>query len=1001
MRFRVLAVLTLMALLGGALSAAAQTTGEIYGKVVDASQGVMPGVSVTLSGGQLLQPMNATTTESGSYRFPRLDIGSYTLKFELAGFKTIIKEGIRLEIGMNVQVNQVLEISTLQETVTVSGETPLVDLKDTGKGSRFTQEVLQSIPSARDPWVIIEQAAGVAMDRQNVGGSASGQQSNFVARGAAMSQQKWNLDGVDITDMSATGGSPVYYDFDSFEEMQISTGGADVTMQTPGVGVNLVTKSGSDKFRGSGRVYITDEKYQSNNATEELRKQGLATGNPIQNIKDFGGEVGGPIMKGRLWLWGSYGKQNVKVGVNGFYKADAECQAMKAAPINYSIEDLRGCLNTDLTTLNNYNLKLSAQPFRNNQFSFLFNGAEKVRNARDASDTRPLETTYRQGGVLPESGFGSRWWKTGMPKTYKWSDRHVLSDRLMVELQYSHVGNNFVLDFHEPSLADVQATYDSLTGMYGRSYLAQTYVRPTDSIDLTGNYFLPGVFGGDHAIKFGLKYRNDEAISLTHYGGNTWAVYRGGAPYQAWLYRDGYTDYKLYNRNVYVQDSFTRKRMTINAGVRYDYQTDEALGATVGAHPFYGKTSADGYTFNQLPGITFDGAKAGLSFGNFSPRIGVTYDLTGNGSSVVKASYALYVGQLGTGSLSSVYNPVKVIETDYPWADANNDGYVQANEITIGAGGLGYAYITSGYNPSNPSALTTTTKLDSNLKSERIQEVVLTFDKQLFRDFAVSASYIWRKYDNFRATWRDNWSSANYTQATYTPTTCGTNNGRCPTVTYYVPTSTMPVTFTVRNQDGYWRGYQGFEFSARKRMSKNWMMSTSYSFNDAPVHYDGTDSYQDPTNIEQTNGSQYAEQSTSSGLDNVFVNARWIYRLSAAYTVPWQKIGIAATFNSRSGYPFEATVLTPSRPFAAGTANVLLDKIGDVRLPSFKQLDMKIDKPVTLFKRVRMSVSLDVFNVTNGNTVLAKRRTQNATNANNIANILAPRVLRFGTRITW
>ncbi len=162
------------------------------------------------------------------------------------------------------------------------------------------------MPSARDPWVIIEQAAGVAMDRQNVGGSASGQQSNFVARGAAMSQQKWNLDGVDITDMSATGGSPVYFDFDAFEEMQISTGGADVTMQSPGVGVNLVTKSGTDKLQGSGRYYITDEKFQSVNVTDELRKQGAATGNPIQNIKDYGFEAGGPIKRGRAWFWGSY-----------------------------------------------------------------------------------------------------------------------------------------------------------------------------------------------------------------------------------------------------------------------------------------------------------------------------------------------------------------------------------------------------------------------------------------------------------------------------------------------------------------------------------------------------------------------------------------------------------------------------------------------------------------------------------------------------------------------
>ena len=171
------------------------------------------------------------------------------------------------------------------------------------------------------------------MDRQNVGGSASGQQSNFVARGAAMAQQKWNLDGVDITDMSATGGSPVYYDFDAFEEMQISTGGADVSMQSPGVGVNLVTKSGTDKFRGSGRFYVTDEKFQSNNVTDDAAQERASTpATRSRTSRTTAFEVGGPIKKGRAWIWGSYGKQNINVGINNFYKADAACQAMKADP---------------------------------------------------------------------------------------------------------------------------------------------------------------------------------------------------------------------------------------------------------------------------------------------------------------------------------------------------------------------------------------------------------------------------------------------------------------------------------------------------------------------------------------------------------------------------------------------------------------------------------------------------------------------------------------------
>ena len=119
--------------------------------------------------------------------------------------------------------------------------------------------------------------------------------------------------------MSATGASPSYYDFDAFEEMTINTGGVDVTQQTGGVGINLVTKSGSDRFRGSSRFYVTPEKTESQNVTSTLRSQGATSGNPIQDIKDYGVEVGGPIKKGRAWAWGSFGKQTVDVGVVGFY----------------------------------------------------------------------------------------------------------------------------------------------------------------------------------------------------------------------------------------------------------------------------------------------------------------------------------------------------------------------------------------------------------------------------------------------------------------------------------------------------------------------------------------------------------------------------------------------------------------------------------------------------------------------------------------------------------
>jgi len=1002
-----------------ATAAAAQSqTGQIFGKAADTSGGVLPGVTVTATSPVLLQPLVAATSDTGTYQFPQIPIGTYTVTFELSGFRTSVRENIRVEIGFNAQVNAVLDIATLQESVLVSAESPVVDLRDTGKGSRFNQEALQSIPSARDPWVIIEQSAGVAMDRQNVGGSASGQQSNFVARGAAFSQQKWNLDGVDITDMSATGGSPIYFDFDSLEEMQISTGGADVTMQSPGVAVNLVTKSGTDKLRGSGRLFVTDEAFQSQNVTDEMRKQGATTGNPIQNIKDYGFETGGPVRTGRAWYWAAIGRQKIDVGINNFFSPAAECQSMKASlavnPLAVALDDVRGCLSTDQTLLNNYNVKFSMQASRKNQFSMFFNAAEKVRNARDASDLRPIETTYRQVGV-DRPDLGSNWWKTGMPKSYKWSDRHIFTDKFLVEGSYAHVGNNFELALHDPLLARVQPAYEISTGAWSRSYQDIVYVRPTDSVDVTANYFRPGLLGGDHAIRAGLKVRNDIAHSESMYGGDGYARFRNGAPTEAQLYRRGLTEYGLRNRNAYVQDSYTHGRATVIAGVRFDYQTDFANAATVAASPFYGQptfagvynnVTYAGQAFTQLPAISFPGADAGVAFKNWSPRVGFSYDLKGNGRSVVKLNYAHYVGQVGTGDMSSTYNTVVSTYVRYPWLDLNGDTFVQANEIVLTNAPLSW---TTGYDYTSPSKTTTSGTVDPDLKVDTTDEVIVSLDRQLASQFAVGASYIWRRYGNFRNNDLLNWDASNWATAQMTPDPSSCPAGaNCPQVTYYVPTSQIPVAYIYTNVQDFWRGYQGLELTARKRFSNTWQLNASYTYNDAPVHFESPLGYvyqssnSDPTNIASSlNGAQYAPESTSSGLGNVYVNARWIARVSGSWTLPLWKINVAAFYNTRQGYPYIRSVLTATRPFSAGTSNVYIDRRGDERLPNFQTLDLHADRTVTFFNRAKVVVGVDVFQALNVNTILSERGTQNASNANTISSIAAPRVLRFGARFAF
>jgi len=250
---RISSVFVIASILTATTAAAQQETGDIIGRAMDGTGAVLPGVTVTISGPALLQPRVAVTGETGRYQFPRVPIGIYDVRFEIPGFRAQVHEGIRITIGFTAEVNATLEISALEETVTLSGRSPVVDTRRTTTAATFTQELLQDMPSARDPWVMLDRAPGIVVDRVNVGGNGSGDQSLYISRGDTLRNNKWAIDGVDITDMSATDASPMYYDFDMIEEMQVTTGGADASQQTGGVGINFVTRSGTDVFRGSGR----------------------------------------------------------------------------------------------------------------------------------------------------------------------------------------------------------------------------------------------------------------------------------------------------------------------------------------------------------------------------------------------------------------------------------------------------------------------------------------------------------------------------------------------------------------------------------------------------------------------------------------------------------------------------------------------------------------------------------------------------------------------------
>ncbi len=296
------------------------STGRIEVTVVDTTGAVLPGALVDLGGPQ---KETVTTGADGVARFLNLPPGVYTVKATLQGFGEYNNTSVPVGAGGAVQLKASLGVAGMKQEVEVTAQTPVIDAKKSGTSTNVTLEELQNIPSARDPWVVMQTVPGIIVDRVNVGGSESGQQSGYQAKGASGADATWNMDGIPITDMSATGATPMYYDFDMFQEMNVSTGGSDLTATTGGVALNFILRSGTDSFRGSARVYYENESMQWNNMPADLAASiggASGKGNRTDYYQDMGFEIGGPIVKSKLWFWGSVGNTDVQIltltGVN-------------------------------------------------------------------------------------------------------------------------------------------------------------------------------------------------------------------------------------------------------------------------------------------------------------------------------------------------------------------------------------------------------------------------------------------------------------------------------------------------------------------------------------------------------------------------------------------------------------------------------------------------------------------------------------------------------------
>ena len=329
-----------------AAAAAAQNpapVGNLYGTALDEQGKTLPGVVVVLQGPGAAA--SATTASNGEFHFLNLSPGDYSVTLERSGIRTVRRD-VTLDLGKNAVLMITMAVEVEAESVTVQGEAPTLDRRKTETGATFERKDLDTIPTTRDPWAILRQVPGVLVANMNVNGNASGVQSIFVGKGAHFDQNTYNLDGVAITDMASTGGTSLYFDFESLQDIEVVTGGSDPSLATPGVTLNMVTRRGTNELKGSGRVFYFFP------SSEGSADQAASYGS-----WDYGLEAGGPLWKDHIWLWAA-GARKQRPGGDGLF---ARRRALPSA-----------------NKIHQWNAKLEAQPVPANTLTLFYNHFDKV-----------------------------------------------------------------------------------------------------------------------------------------------------------------------------------------------------------------------------------------------------------------------------------------------------------------------------------------------------------------------------------------------------------------------------------------------------------------------------------------------------------------------------------------------------------------------------------------------------------------------------------------------
>jgi hypothetical protein len=912
-------------------------TGSIRGIVATPDGVGMPGVSVTLKSPALvISEMTTVSNEFGQYRFLSLAPGKYELTFSHGDMNTIVRKGIVVNANLNVTVNINMQLKSVEEFVVVEGKAPTVDRQSVTGTATLDEEFLESIPASRNLSTYFNMTPGVSGDS---------------AQGATVRDNSYNLDGVRMND-PVVGTYGTSFSMEIMEEISVQTGGLSAEHgSVKGAVVNVLTKSGGNRFSGSVNAYYKHESLKSDN-TKGTPLEGYTTGAKYE--LEPGITLGGPVIKDKLWFFTNFSAFRSEYYSAGFpYNKESELAIKDGSMYPY--------------------IKLTYQPDQNNKFvaSFNYNYRNIDHDGASRYQTEETTTEYKS----PTYVFSAHWTRT-------------FGSNLVTNLKIGTYSTelNWTVKNQDANY------YDAATWLNSNSYgWDDLNPRKRLQINFDGTLFLDNL-AGSHEMKFGIQttfgqgrrvvktYGEPDEMGIPRVWNTLW---NGELYYSEWFAgHDRKTS--VFNMGIFVNDVWNiSKNLTLNLGLRYD--NSASLIPKHGADVSEAAKGDFGYI--GYPDVSWDmtvpETRTAFRWQNLSPRLGLIYDIFSDGTTLIKANYARLLQDNYT-SISFELHPVNWVGYGayvYP------DGSLWA---------IDYVWV--------PGVNTQVGYKDHDLKAPYTTEISFGIERELWEDTSLSVRYT-RRWDrnliedvdasalDIDALMEDGelvWT--NYTPVEVVDPYDGS------TATFWDRNQYLPAEKYIVNPPGAKRDYNGLEVVFNKRYADGWSLNASYV-------------YSKSTGLI---GTRFWDSEGRTGFynnPNAHVNAygrmplerRHQFKLQGLLKGPWG-VNLSGYFRYLSGRRYTRTISSLDLGVALSTdATVNAEPRGSYGLPDLAILDLRVEKNFHFGKTVMFKVFCDIFNALNNNkaTSVVGRSSSDYQVFQEMTGIYSPRIFRFGAKIEF